>query len=147
MNDICITNCNHQYCKSCLNKWFDKKKTTCPICIQEIKSYTNNLENFRIIFKNINNINNQQDNINLINPEQILINKFIYRILKITLFGLLMFSSISIPILIVYNIKINSLENKLYLYTNDYNFENIKICNENGIKYCNIPKIILNNCS
>ena len=147
IDDICITNCNHQFCKSCLNKWFDKKKTTCPICIQEIKSYTNNLENFRIIFKTINIINNQQDNTNLIHPGQILINKFIYKILKNTLIGLLMFTSVSIPILIIYNLKINSLENNLNLYTNDNNFENIKICNEYDIKYCSIPKIILNNCS
>ena len=30
--DKCVTSCNHSFCKKCLNKWFSKKKITCPIC-------------------------------------------------------------------------------------------------------------------
>lgn len=31
-----ITNCNHVFCKSCLDKWFNKSKFNCPSCRKNI---------------------------------------------------------------------------------------------------------------
>lgn len=31
-----ITNCDHYFCKDCINKWYNKN-TTCPLCREEIK--------------------------------------------------------------------------------------------------------------
>ena len=35
----CITNCNHSFCKSCLDTWFDEGKNSCPICRQIIQYF------------------------------------------------------------------------------------------------------------
>ena len=36
----CITNCNHEFCKSCLDNWFDKGKISCPNCRIDIRYIT-----------------------------------------------------------------------------------------------------------
>ena len=39
---MCMTNCNHIYCKDCLHTWFDRGKIDCPMCRGNVKSYKNN---------------------------------------------------------------------------------------------------------
>lgn len=71
---LCITNCNHIYCKDCLNIWFDRGERTCPMCRENIKSYENNGEHTRLVIMNnypedrvvIEMINNNNDNNNII---------------------------------------------------------------------------------
>ena len=74
---LCITNCNHIYCKDCLNIWFDRGERTCPMCRENIKSYENNGEHTRLVIMNnypedrivietINNDNNNNNNNNII---------------------------------------------------------------------------------
>tara|TARA_Y100001970_G_scaffold257415_1_gene336096 strand:- start:937 stop:1515 length:579 start_codon:yes stop_codon:yes gene_type:complete len=36
---LCNTNCNHSFCKECLQDWFHQGKNTCPICRQVLQSY------------------------------------------------------------------------------------------------------------
>ena len=45
----CITECNHQFCKGCLDGWFNKGKITCPMCRKPLQYYNYNGENIRII--------------------------------------------------------------------------------------------------
>ena len=45
----CITQCNHNFCKNCLDTWFDKGKNTCPMCRQALQYFNYNGENTRII--------------------------------------------------------------------------------------------------
>lgn len=45
----CITECNHQFCKDCLDNWFNKGKLTCPMCRKPLQYYNYNGENIRII--------------------------------------------------------------------------------------------------
>ena len=45
----CITNCSHNYCKECLDHWFDEGKTSCPICRQKIKYFTHQSSENRIV--------------------------------------------------------------------------------------------------
>jgi len=45
----CTTQCNHDFCKSCLDTWFDKGKNTCPICRQALQYFTYNGLSTRII--------------------------------------------------------------------------------------------------
>ena len=47
--DKCITNCNHIYCKDCLNVWFDRGNVECPMCREPVKSYLNDSTNHKII--------------------------------------------------------------------------------------------------
>ena len=45
----CITNCNHIYCKDCLNVWFDRGNVECPMCREPVKSYLNDSTYHKII--------------------------------------------------------------------------------------------------
>ena len=63
MNEItdegqCITECNHQFCKSCIHEWFNLGNVTCPSCRGEINYYINNLEKNNIVKVNISNRSN-----------------------------------------------------------------------------------------
>tara|TARA_B100000029_G_C17190438_1_gene820395 strand:- start:336 stop:686 length:351 start_codon:yes stop_codon:yes gene_type:complete len=62
INDIelSITNCNHNFCYTCLNNWFQKNKKTCPMCRENIDFFKYNNEINRIIYVNSNN--NQRSN-------------------------------------------------------------------------------------
>ena len=30
--NTCTTGCNHQFCKVCLDEWFNSKNLSCPLC-------------------------------------------------------------------------------------------------------------------
>ena len=45
----CITNCSHNYCKECLDQWFDQGKTSCPICRQQIQYFTHQSSDTRVV--------------------------------------------------------------------------------------------------
>ena len=47
--NICKTNCNHEFCKKCLDSWFDKNKISCPMCRTNIQYFNHNGENNRIV--------------------------------------------------------------------------------------------------
>ena len=79
-NNIYTTNCNHIFCKSCIEKWFNKGKKTCPMCIQNIISYKYNNEYYKLVFKevhigqhiyNTDNTNNINRDINRDNIENV----------------------------------------------------------------------------
>ena len=38
----CKTNCNHEFCKGCLDSWFDSNKVSCPLCRTDIQYFQNN---------------------------------------------------------------------------------------------------------
>lgn len=38
-NQLCITDCNHEFCDICLNKWFDRNRNDCPTCRTIIKNF------------------------------------------------------------------------------------------------------------
>lgn len=68
--DIYYTNCNHIFCKSCLDDWFQTGNQSCPLCRSEIDSYKHKNENYKLIIHKINNSeNNIEMNIN--NPRVI----------------------------------------------------------------------------
>ena len=53
----CTTNCNHKFCLSCINHWFNQETTTCPLCRAIITSY-NNTEGTHHIISIMNSGNN-----------------------------------------------------------------------------------------
>lgn len=63
--DIYYTNCNHAFCKSCLDDWFQTGNQSCPLCRSEIDSYKHKNENYKLIIHEINNSENNQNNIEL----------------------------------------------------------------------------------
>tara|TARA_Y100000741_G_scaffold321548_1_gene270765 strand:+ start:53 stop:667 length:615 start_codon:yes stop_codon:yes gene_type:complete len=46
---LCNTNCDHKYCKDCLNDWFNQGKNTCPMCRTVLKSYMNQNQMTKLI--------------------------------------------------------------------------------------------------
>ena len=49
INDTVSTECNHVYCKKCLNEWLETGKTYCPLCRADIKIYSDNINSYKII--------------------------------------------------------------------------------------------------
>ena len=64
----CLTNCNHDFCRICLIEWFNKGKTSCPLCRNDIDYFMNNYEKNNIIKVKIpvsSNRNQQYNNSNI----------------------------------------------------------------------------------
>jgi len=45
----CTTQCEHQFCKSCLDRWFNAHHLSCPMCRQDIRYITHQGETTRIV--------------------------------------------------------------------------------------------------
>ena len=46
------TNCYHNYCKDCLDSWFDRGNQSCPLCRQPIQYYIYLDNRYRLVFYN-----------------------------------------------------------------------------------------------
>lgn len=87
INNTCLTNCNHNFCKECLDNWLNKNKKTCPLCISVINNYKYRGDNYNIIYHTINNINDNNNNrINLNNG--ITVSKYVYILMNMSIFTL-----------------------------------------------------------
>ena len=58
--NVCITNCGHRYCKSCLETWQNRINRDCPICREDIIYYMYNNSQIRPVFRYVHNDNNNQ---------------------------------------------------------------------------------------
>ena len=47
--NLCNTNCNHNFCKECIGDWLNQGKNTCPICRTVLKSYMNHDQETKLI--------------------------------------------------------------------------------------------------
>ena len=116
VNNSYITNCNHYYCKNCLESWFNNNKYTCPICRTIITEYKNNtLTNKLIFIRNDNsNIQTIQDISNNLN-NNILHQNMRLKICIIILFLILVFA---VNFLIIFYHNNQYLINKYEGYIN-----------------------------
>ncbi len=66
INYICITSCDHIFCKKCLDKWFNKNKYTCPICRNNITyfKYNNQINHIYLLKLSDNQISQYINEIN-----------------------------------------------------------------------------------
>ena len=78
--NICRTNCNHEFCKTCLDLWFDKNKYSCPMCRTKIQYFNHNGTNNRIvcIVQKARYINN-----NMLNVTNVIIKKRTFMMLNV----------------------------------------------------------------
>ena len=58
--NVCTTNCNHRFCKSCLETWQNRINRDCPICREDITYYMYNNSQIRPVFRYVHNDNNIQ---------------------------------------------------------------------------------------
>tara|TARA_B100001287_G_C22504310_1_gene445167 strand:+ start:136 stop:741 length:606 start_codon:yes stop_codon:yes gene_type:complete len=168
--DICNTNCNHSFCKECIDDWFNRGKNTCPLCRTEIKSFKYNNENHKIInirIRDQNSINNQnlidflRNNINQDINEIMIRNLYNrYRYIKCC-FYFSLFTSLNY-IINYYNCsfnynelynKYNDCENNNTMLLDDLNELNndnddisVTIIYDDYYSKCNIPESIYLNC-
>ena len=107
--DICITNCNHQFCYDCLKKWLEKKKDTCPNCRQNIDTFKYHNEINRIIYVNtIDDINLTINDFNVILRDNIIYSTKYKKLLIFTkLFGFISISFLSTTIYLLIECNIN----------------------------------------
>lgn len=85
-SNICKTDCNHEFCKECLDKWFNRYKLSCPLCRKNIEyySYQNNIHRIVCIIREIEREQSNQQNI----PYVILTKKMYNIMYAITSFSL-----------------------------------------------------------
>ena len=151
--DKCITNCSHNFCKSCIDSWFDSGKQSCPLCRQPIQYFSYSDERYRLVFYNHSNELSRQTNIRL--------QSYSYKLIS-TIIVLAFLSQLFI---------IYYLYEKYYYYKNSYLYMihennkyiniinankymditdtiNITIFNENIQEYfiCNIPFYFIQEC-
>ncbi len=60
LQDVCLTDCNHEFCKNCLDSWFDSNHLSCPLCRKTIQYFKHKDHMNRIVCvtKQINRIRN-----------------------------------------------------------------------------------------
>jgi hypothetical protein len=109
----CITNCNHEFCKKCLHDWFKKNKISCPTCRQDIEEYNNmNVRNHIVQVKE----ENTENNLNVLSPE----NERILRHLQSKIYKLNMFICFNISYLLYNVYNETDKQVKLLYYENQY---------------------------
>lgn len=155
-NNIYTTNCNHIFCKSCIEKWFNKGKKTCPMCIQNIISYKYNNEYYKLVFKEVHigqhiyntdrdiNRDINRDNIENVFPNHMLISKLSLKITNYTMLGLFCLSSLFFGALLSIIHERNDLQDELELYTND--LVDVRVYQFTSPLYCRVSKYIIDNC-
>jgi hypothetical protein len=148
----CITNCNHEFCKKCLHDWFETNKITCPICREDIKEYNNNNEKNHII-----KVKNENTNPHVLSVE----NARLLRNLQAKIYKLNMFIFFNVGYML-YNLYLEGdkemeILNYERLYKNcTSNLNNIQtsledqtdllVYTNNGIVKCDFPTKYLTNC-
>ena len=80
--DKCITQCNHNYCKSCLDEWFNKGKNTCPMCRQALHYFEHNGLHTRIISVEKPRIRQP------VNMDRVMVTRAFYQAMKLTTMAL-----------------------------------------------------------
>lgn len=150
----CITNCNHEFCKKCLHDWFKKKKISCPSCRQDIEEYNNMNEKNHIVQVKEENTEN---NIYVLSPE----NERLIRHLQSKIYKLNMFILFNISYTIYNVYSEGSRQVKMLYYEDEYencstdlsNLRNsldmqtdILVYGNHGLIKCDFPSMYIDDC-
>lgn len=60
-SDSYITNCNHTFCRECIEEWFNNNHNDCPMCRSQIRECKHNSENTKIKIYFLNNSDNSNN--------------------------------------------------------------------------------------
>ena len=80
-SDSYTTNCNHTFCKDCIEEWFNNNHSDCPMCRTRINECIHNNDNtkIKIYFLNNNNINNRNNHNNRLELENRILRNVVKR--------------------------------------------------------------------
>ena len=141
---LCKTSCEHFFCETCLNQWFDKGSITCPVCRKIIKHYEQNSENIRLVQKIIARNQNEPSD----RPNRYL--RINLKLILLTTSLILSIGSCLIYMSIViwnqYN-SVKGLKHSVETCENRYTtYSEIRIMFNSIIKTCKIPQYFIENC-
>ena len=143
--EICINNCGHNFCKPCIDTWFNRGNNSCPICRQIITYFDNGPDRYRIIFKNnrspravravnaanpvnadnpVNAVQNEPNN-NEPDNNDIYITKKLMDSLKFTGVALIGLLSIQLYYIVRQRVDYNLLVSKYNYYITQYDHMNL----------------------
>ena len=60
-DEIYYTNCNHEFCKPCLDDWFKRGNQSCPLCRSKINYYKHNDEKYKLIIHRVERNEHEQE--------------------------------------------------------------------------------------
>ena len=137
--EICINNCGHNFCKPCIDTWFNRGHNSCPICRQIITYFDNGPNRYRIIFRNNRSPRavrparpvNAANPVNADNAVQdepdngIYITKKLMDSLKFTGVALIGLLSIQLYYIVRQRIDYNLLVGKYNFYIKQYDYMNL----------------------
>ena len=121
--DIYTTDCNHTFCKECLDDWFKRGNQTCPLCRSHIDSYKYKDKNYKLIIHTIErdtNINQIESTILTTNNP--FVRSIVKKNIRLRMYGLFM----TFLFFYMLNNYLDSLQN-IYKINN-----NLNICNTNN---------------
>ena len=101
--NTCVTNCHHRYCVDCLNRWFDRGQSSCPMCRGTVRYITHDNQSHRIIFNRLDNQHIQSQPHVQSQGNNVLITKQFYRFIKLS-YVLMSFLS-TLPVLMYIKIR------------------------------------------
>ena len=101
--NTCVTNCHHRYCVDCLNRWFDRGQSSCPMCRGTVRYITHDNQSHRIIFNRLDNQHIQSQPHVQSQGNNVLITKQFYRFIKLS-YVLISFLS-TLPVLMYIKIR------------------------------------------
>jgi len=85
LEDKCCMECNHFFCKGCIDDWFNTGNNTCPLCRRNITYFNHNNENNRIVILRGSNTQNRDIQVRNLTVSNNRVNCYLYT----TLFALL----------------------------------------------------------
>ena len=101
--NTCVTNCHHRYCVDCLNRWFDRGQSSCPMCRGTVRYITHDNQSHRIIFNRLDNQHIQSQPHVQSQGNNVRITKQFYRFIKLS-YVLMSFLS-TLPVLMYIKIR------------------------------------------
>ena len=151
IENITTTDCNHSYCKKCIDDCLDNKPE-CPLCRKNIKYLKNDKETIRIVRYNNSNASNNR----VINPETFIYYYSRYKAYKIFFLASIMYSLYNFYKISEINSIINEknkkitecINNNTELENTTFNesFNNVQIAMSNLIHICKVPVKYFSNC-
>ena len=122
-DNIYTTDCKHNFCKECLDDWFQRGNQTCPLCRSHIDTYMHKDENYKLIIHTVERDTNiNQVNFNELVQQSIIVRNIVQKNIRLRFYGY----SITLLFLYMLNNYLYALQN-INILTND-----LDICNLNN---------------